>query len=532
MSTACPLSFSKYPYAPPGECLAKTEVVKAWGSLTTKRCCLNALDTFSQALALHALDNEAESIFVGYDQWQNCAFPVASNDSISKSFCGFENLYEGSTQCSGLSLSAFQSGAHRIQYSEVINDCTQIGPHNFNDTCSNCAKAIKDTVRYLMGHLQLKNNGSEREICSIAVVTAVAANKIREDSTWVRNYYRCLPALYKDGNVYHFLFFNKMLAKKKQKKKRAKSLEGKVVSTWSGLYRFSKAEIENAINFGTRKVCLGTGTAGRVFKGVLPSGQMVAIKHIYKSSNTPDCFTREVDGLSRIRHPNLVCLMGCCEEGGDQYLVYEYCSHGNLAQQLKRTESVLSWEQRVKILRDSALALRSRLEQARPRLTNILLTANLEPKLSDLGLAKMSGMEETRVFTDGKGNICYMDPEYMTDGKLTSASDIYGFGIVILQILSGKQSLNLDIDARDNLTKKAKDVIMHKRPLSDFKDPRMGNNYNPADFESILYVAVLCVAKSSKGRPTINIVFEELENTERDNTSSALPYVSPEVIAV
>lgn len=108
---------------------------------------------------------------------------------------------------------------------------------------------------------------------------------------------------------------------------------GKVISTWSGLYRFSKVEIEKAINHGDEKVSLGSGSAGRVFRGILPSGQLVAIKHIYQSA-MPDSFKREVEELSRIRHPNLVCLFGCCIEGGEKYLVYEYCSNGNLAQNL------------------------------------------------------------------------------------------------------------------------------------------------------------------------------------------------------
>ncbi|MQL81235.1 hypothetical protein Taro_013700 [Colocasia esculenta] len=132
---------------------------------------------------------------------------------------------------------------------------------------------------------------------------------------------------------------------------------GKVFSTWSGLYRFSKAEVEKAINHGDQRVSLGSGSAGRVYRGVLPSGQLVAIKHIYKTS-MPDSFGREVEELSRIRHPNVVCLFGCCIEGGEQYLVYEYCSNGNLAQSLLRNDNVLPWHKRVKILRDCALALR------------------------------------------------------------------------------------------------------------------------------------------------------------------------------
>ena len=88
------------------------------------------------------------------------------------------------------------------------------------------------------------------------------------------------------------------------------------------------------------------------------------------------------------------------------------------------------------------------------QLTNILLTDNLDPKLSDFGLAKMLGLEESKVFTDVRGTIGYMDPEYMSNAKLTCASDIYSFGIVALQLLSGQKVIDLDLDARDQLTRK------------------------------------------------------------------------------
>lgn len=306
---------------------------------------------------------------------------------------------------------------------------------------------------------------------------------------------------------------------------------------WSGLYRFSKTEIENAINFENERKCLGRGSAGEVYRGVLPSGQFVAVKHIYKN-NKSDSFTREVEGLSRIRHPNLVCLFGCCIEGDEHYLVYEYCSQGNLAQHLLRKDTVLNWARRVRILRDCATGLRflhhytdGCIVHRDIKLTNILLTEKLEPKLSDFGLAKMLGMEESKVFTDVRGTIGYMDPEYMSNAKLTCASDIYSFGIVALQLLSGQKVIELDLDARDQLTRKAKDVSMGKRPFSDFEDPRLLGDVNKADFESILHVAVLCVAKSSKGRPTIDEVYQEMEkawkNTiaekrcEQDMNSSA-----------
>lgn len=108
------------------------------------------------------------------------------------------------------------------------------------------------------------------------------------------------------------------------------------INPWSGLYQFSKAEIENAINFRNKQKSLGRGSAGHVYKGILPSGQAVAIKHM-KKSNKSDSFTREVEGLSQVRHRNLVSLFGYCIGEGDQYLVYEYCPAGNLAQHLQST---------------------------------------------------------------------------------------------------------------------------------------------------------------------------------------------------
>jgi len=101
------------------------------------------------------------------------------------------------------------------------------------------------------------------------------------------------------------------------------------------------------------------------------------------------------------------------------------------------------------------------------QLTNILLTEDKVPKLSDFGLAKMLEMEETKVFTDVRGTIGYMDPEYITHSKLTCASDIYSFGVVALQLLSGRKVIELDIVARDSLTKK----------VSSFNGNALHNSY-------------------------------------------------------
>ncbi|OVA05701.1 Protein kinase domain [Macleaya cordata] len=523
---SCPLDFTQYPYLPSGECIRNQENINQWDSFSTTTCCRNGLNALSQALALNA--NKTDSLFLDERQWQSCSGPFRRQQSVSIDSCGFYDLYYGSSECSSFNYSTFKREHHK-QYKFLTGNCSDQFSTSFEKTCMSCTNAILEARDELLSQIDEADTKdmSLRGICGVLVVIVAAVEHIG-NASWVSDFYRCLHALdIEQDSVAQALIailvaamaliLVVVLIKYVTRKRVPKPLEGKNMSAWSGLYRFSKPEILNAIHFSNHKVCLGTGSAGRVYKAVLPSGQVVAIKHIYKS-NTSDTFTREVEGLSRIRHPNLVCLFGCCNEDGEQYLVYEYCPNGNLAQHLLKRDTALTWEKRVKILRDCAIALKflhnnpyGCIVHRDIKLTNILLTDSMEPKLSDFGLAKMLGMEESKVFTDVRGTLGYMDPEYMSNAKLTSASDVYSFGIVILQLLSGRKVIELDIDARDQLTRKAKDVIMGKRPLTDFEDPRLNGDLNIKDFKSILHIAVLCVARSSDGRPTIDLVFQEID---------------------
>ncbi|KAK9159853.1 hypothetical protein Syun_006194 [Stephania yunnanensis] len=535
--SACPLDFYKYPYVRDGECAIEKDKIISWDGFDMSRCCRNGLKEISQALALHA--NKTDTIFVSEDEWSGCNNSFHPQQSVSVHSCGFESFYQGSSGCSNFTLSYFKT-SYPNQFQFVSENCSTFDP-SFNDRCRNCTNAIIEATDFLMHKRGSIKNMTLRKICGVFVVTSVATAHIL-DPSWVGDFYSCLDALETQGMgeitikssvakallaiiaATMALILVIVLIKFVTRKKHPRADEEGRISSWSGLYSFSRYEIENAVNFSNQKISLGAGSAGCVYKGVLPSGQLIAIKHIFKN-NKSDSFTREVEGLSRIRHPNLVCLLGCCTEGGEQYLVYEYCKNGNLAQHLLRNSSALSWDMRVKILRDCAQALRflhrypdGCIVHRDIKLTNILLTEKMEPKLSDFGLAKMLNMEESKVFTDVRGTIGYMDPEYMSNAKLTCASDIYSFGIVILQVLSGKKVIELDIDARDQLTRMAKDVMMEKRPLKDFEDPWLNGNLNEQDFKSILKLAVLCVARSSDGRPTVNDVFQEMDrawkNTE------------------
>ncbi|KAK6915285.1 SPARK domain, partial [Dillenia turbinata] len=448
----CSLDLNLHPYQPLGNCLGPEENIKAWGGISTTLCCQNALTALSKALALHA-NTTNQTIFLRKESWKNCIGPITSQSSASASSCGFDYLVSNTSDCSNLTLTSIN---HYVWFQKVSSKCLNFGDSLFKNACNDCINDFKDASYHLLNDIELHKGKNDKAICAVALVTAIAAQRIY-DKPSVDNFYTCLHALdeFEPGYIRIKSSMAKavlailiattglmlviMLVKYVTKNKAPRPARAKQITTWSGLYRFSKAEIENAINYGNERISLGRGSAGQVYKGILPSGQIVAIKHIYKS-NTSDSFSREVEGLSRVRHPNLVCLFGCCVEGGDQYLVYEYCSAGNLSQHLLRKDTALTWERRVKILRDCALALR------------------------------------------------YLH-RYI-DGCI----------------------VHRDIKARD--------VNTGKRPLKDFEDPRLNGNLNIEDFESILKIAVLCVAKSSKGRPSIDVVVEELDKAWKNTMAN------------
>ncbi|KAH0461949.1 hypothetical protein IEQ34_009524 [Dendrobium chrysotoxum] len=233
---------------------------------------------------------------------------------------------------------------------------------------------------------------------------------------------------------------------------------------------------------------IGQGVAGKVYKGVLSNGWHVAIKHIVKDGQA-ETFLREVTNLSHVRHPNLVILRGYCKKEFECFLVYELCGNGSLSEWLFGRGKVLSWHQRLKIAIGSARGLHflhtfeggcivhrdikvssdgvvhadfllnmrtlkvafSALRPLQP--TNILLDDNFEAKLSDFGLSKFIDVGVSHVSSEVRGTFGYVDPEYRQNHHVNAAGDVYSFGMVLLQIISGKRVIGLDITMPASLHK-------------------------------------------------------------------------------
>ncbi|CAL5406898.1 unnamed protein product [Camellia sinensis] len=560
-----------------GDCNGTNTKINIWGGFSTTLCCRNSLSVLSQSLAfLHATSASSTtngSLFLPQNQWINC---TSSSSSSSSSNCvgdtNINSLFYGTTGCSRISLSSIWQ---EKPYWNALNKCDRFNSSSDDDddACWNCIYAVLDLRDFLFDNYLYEagmRNDTQRSICVAAAVISVAAGKLDDPSSF--HHYKPEPepkpkpkpasgtkkllAAYL-LTIIGLMVFIKLIKFTTKNNNRQHGISPKPVlterstMTWCGLCRFSKAEIENVIVSGNGRTCLGGKGRGRgrgsvsvsqVLKGVLQSGQVVTIKQIDRNesntsiSNSKSLTERVVEVLSTVRHPNLVCLIGfCMEHHGHHCLLYEYCSAGNLAQYLQRKDTVLTWEKRVKILRDCALALNylhhymdGCLVHRHIKLSNILLSKNMEAKLSDFVVEMMLRMEmlEKKSVIDCAQvwediDLGYMDPEYMVNAKLTCASDIYSFGIVILQLLLGLYVFDdLDLHARDTLRRKANDVCMGKCLISDFEDPRLNGNVNRVDFESILQIGVLCVAKSSKGRPFIKEVLDELDEACQSSCSS------------
>ncbi|XP_010262824.1 PREDICTED: putative serine/threonine-protein kinase [Nelumbo nucifera] len=265
---------------------------------------------------------------------------------------------------------------------------------------------------------------------------------------------------------------------------------------------------------------VGGGGFGIVYKGVLRDGTQVAVKSLSAESKQGIReFLTEIDMISNVKHPNLVQLIGCCIEGTNRMLVYVYMENNSLAHILLGSKSkhvLLDWPTRAAICVGTAHGLAFLHEEAKPHIvhrdikaSNILLDKNFQPKIGDFGLAKLFPDNITHLSTQVAGTEGYLAPEYALLGQLTKKADIYSFGVLILEIVSGrsnsKAAFGEDLKVLVEWTWKLKE----EGRLLDIVDPEL-LEYPEDEVARYIKVALFCTQAPPQQRPSMKRVLEML----------------------
>ncbi|KAL5559098.1 hypothetical protein UlMin_035309 [Ulmus minor] len=305
-----------------------------------------------------------------------------------------------------------------------------------------------------------------------------------------------------------------------------------------GFRRFSFAELKKATQgFGKE---IGRGAGGTVYKGVLSDDRVAAIKRLNTDSNQGEAeFLAEVNTIGMLNHMNLIETWGYCAEGKHRLLVYEYLEHGSLKENL--STNVLDWKMRFEISLGTAKGLAYLHEEClewvlhcdvKPQ--NILLDSNYQPKVADFGLSKLvkRGELSNSSFSRIRGTRGYMAPEWITNQPITSKADVYSYGIVVLEMLTGRSPTSSfhsekgtagDVEQRD-LVMWVRETVNEDcdvaRWMEKIIDPSMEGKYDVEEVGILLEVALRCVEEDKDARPTMRQVVEKLldrDSTNKDN---------------
>ncbi|KAF9620656.1 hypothetical protein IFM89_013682 [Coptis chinensis] len=297
-----------------------------------------------------------------------------------------------------------------------------------------------------------------------------------------------------------------------------KDLRGLDLQTGS----FTLRQIKAATNNFDSDNKIGEGGFGPVYKGLLSDGTIIAVKQLSSKSKQGNReFVNEIGMISALQHPNLVRLYGCCIEGNQLLLVYEYMENNSLARALfgyEESELKLDWPTRHKVCVGIARALVYLHEESRLKIvhrdikaTNVLLDKDLNAKISDFGLAKLDEDENSHISTRIGGTLGYMAPEYAMSGYLTAKADVYSFGVVALEIVSGKSNTSYRAKEECLYILDWALVLQEKGELMDLVDPRLESNYIKEEVLGMINVALLCTNSSPTLRPTMSSVVSMLE---------------------
>ncbi|KAH6803212.1 proline extensin-like receptor kinase 1 [Perilla frutescens var. frutescens] len=287
---------------------------------------------------------------------------------------------------------------------------------------------------------------------------------------------------------------------------------------------FTYEELSMATDGFSEANLLGQGGFGYVHRGVLPNGKEVAVKQLKAGSGQGEReFQAEVEIISRVHHKHLVSLVGYCITGVERMLVYEFVSNNTLEFHLHgKGRPVMDWATRLKIALGSAKGLAYLHEDCHPKIihrdikaANILLDFNFEAKVADFGLAKFTSDANTHVSTRVMGTFGYLAPEYAASGKLSDKSDVFSFGVMLLELITGRRPVDTNQTYMDDsLVDWARPLLTRALEDGNFDtlvDRRLGTDYNQNEMARLVACAAACVRHSARRRPRMSQVVRALE---------------------
>ncbi|KAG2317413.1 hypothetical protein Bca52824_020535 [Brassica carinata] len=314
------------------------------------------------------------------------------------------------------------------------------------------------------------------------------------------------------------------LAKAKKANPKSNAYDGDNITTADSL-QIDYRTIQTATADFSEGNMIGQGGFGEVYKGTLLDGTEIAVKKLSKSSGQGESeFKNEVVLVAKLQHRNLVKLLGFCLQGEERVLVYEYVPNKSLDYVLfdPAKQSQLHWTRRYNIItgvargilylhQDSRLTIIHRDLKA----SNILLDADMSPKIADFGMARIFGLDQTQQNTNRiVGTYGYMSPEYAMHGHYSMKSDVYSFGVLVLEIISGKQNSSFKpTDGIHNFISYAWRLWANGTPL-DLVDPVIVDNCQRNEVVRCIHIGLLCVQEDPVDRPTLaNIILMLTSNT-------------------